>query len=140
LDLWPVIGDAFGWLAAAVTVFAASRVLRWWRKSYAVTDLRVLSAGGLLASHVRSASLAKASDVTINRSPAGRLLGYGDVVVRSAGGASFRFRTIGRPKQIYRLISELVAGRPAEARTGQAPPVLPDPALEKTGPLPRVIL
>jgi hypothetical protein len=61
---------------------------------------------GLVTQQVGMMPLAKVTDMSYNRSPAGRLLGYGTFVMESAGQdqALHRVRWVARPDQTYRAI------------------------------------
>lgn len=72
---------AFGltlvWLAAAET----SRRFRW----IVVTDKRILKHEGVYVRHVPIMRLTKVTDLTFQRSVMGELLGYGTIIIESAG-------------------------------------------------------
>jgi len=59
----------------------------WWAaKQLIVTDRRVVWREGVITKKERSVPLSRVQDVSVKRSLIGRLLGYGDVRVESAGG------------------------------------------------------
>ena len=87
----------------------ARAVWRWltWRRDWLVaTDKRLLLTYGLLTERVAMMPLTKVTDMSYNRSPMGRLLGYGTFVMESAGQdqALHRVRWVSRPDQTYRAI------------------------------------
>ncbi len=68
--------------------------------------------------------LSKVTDLTFQRSLGGRLLGYGTVIVESAGQnqAFEKIKYVPRPEEVYEAISELVFGDKGRTRaTGMLP-------------------
>ena len=87
----------------------ARAVWRWltWRRDWLVaTDKRLLLTYGLLTERVAMMPLTKVTDMSYNRSPMGRLLGYGTFVMESAGQdqALRRVAWVKHPDHTYRLI------------------------------------
>jgi len=74
-----------------------------------VTQMR----GNIFTQNETTISLQNVTDVTINRSLIGRLLGFGDIVIQSAGsGASeIDFRGIRDPERLREMIYDLRDGR-----------------------------
>jgi membrane protein YdbS with pleckstrin-like domain len=74
-----------------------------------VTQMR----GSIFTQNETTISLQNVTDVTINRSLIGRLLGFGDIVIQSAGsGASeIDFRGIRDPERLREMIYDLRDGR-----------------------------
>jgi uncharacterized membrane protein YdbT with pleckstrin-like domain len=69
-------------------VFSALRALiRRATTELAVTDRRVIYKAGLLRRHTIEINRSKVETVGVNQSVAGRLLGFGTVVVRGTGGS-----------------------------------------------------
>ena len=64
--------------------------------------------------------LSKVTDLTFERSIGGRMLGYGTLIVESAGQiqALNRIDYMPRPEEVYEALSELVSAR----RARPAPP------------------
>jgi uncharacterized membrane protein YdbT with pleckstrin-like domain len=77
-----------------------------------VTDKRFVLITGVLTTRVAMMPLSKVTDLTYERSMAGRVFGYGTVVVESAGQiqAFNRIDHLPQPEQVYDAISELVFG------------------------------
>ena len=129
------------------------RLLEWRFDRIIVTDRRIFEVSGLLTKNVASMPLEKMTDMTYRRSVLGRLLGYGDVLVESAGQnqALAHIDHLPNPDEFYRSLTYLVtsgimarsepeATREAtwtfhEGRGGDE-----DEDLDDTGPLPRVII
>ncbi|MDZ4763194.1 MAG: PH domain-containing protein [Chloroflexota bacterium] len=74
-----------------------------------VTQIR----GSILTQNETTISLQNVTDVTINRSFIGRILGFGDIVIQSAGSASseINFKGIRDPERLRELMYDLRDGR-----------------------------
>ena len=105
-------------VSTIVVLFFAWQVLSWWLTSLVVTDHRVYEVSGLLSRNVASMPLSKMTDITYHRSLVGRILGYGELVLESAGQeqALSRITHLPDPLNFYRTVTLLVtkagAGRP----------------------------
>ena len=112
-----------------------------------VTDQRIFEVSGVLTRKVASMPLTRVTDMTYRRSLLGRLLGYGDLIVESAGQdqALSHIDHLPDPDGFYRTITSLV--------TAGIPSLLPEDEDQElwlpydrssdeddTGPLPRVIV
>jgi len=140
----PTAGTA--WLDTAVGVVALAfaarfgwKVWQWWVDRIVVTDQRIMEVSGVLTRKVASMPLTRVTDMTYRRSIGGRILGYGDLIVESAGQdqALSRITHLPDPDHFYRTMTALV--------TSGLPSLLPDEgelALDDddTGPLPRVVV
>jgi membrane protein YdbS with pleckstrin-like domain len=165
--------DIVDGVAAAFVAFMFLRFL-WrylsWRSDLViVTDRRILRSQGVLTRSIGSVPFGAISDLTCRRPLLGRVLGYGDLVVETAGRSEGvqRIDRLGRPEQIYREVTSLMSahGRPRgplleEGGTGRSrrgdTPAWGDPAAlwdevddseawdvgehDDTGPLPRVVV
>jgi uncharacterized membrane protein YdbT with pleckstrin-like domain len=102
---------------AAVLRFTVVALL-WWVERIVVTDKRVMLAQGLLTHKVAMIPLTKVTDLTFRRNLRGRLLGYGTLVVESAGQeqALSHIDYIPRPEEVYEALSELVFGDKGKTR------------------------
>ena len=93
-----------------------------------ITDKRVMLAEGFIVHKVGMMPLSKVTDLTFQRTFGGRLLGYGTLIVESAGQiqALNRIDYMPRPEEVYEALSELVFGEKGKTRaTGHAgPPAL----------------
>ena len=101
----------------AVVRFTVLTVL-WWIERIVITDKRVMLAQGLLVHKIAMMPLTKVTDLTFERSIRGRLLGYGTLIVESAGQiqALNRIDYIPRPEEVYEALSELVFGDKGKTR------------------------
>lgn len=133
------LDTALGVVALIFAARAGWRFWQWWVDRIIVTDQRIFEVSGVLTRKVASMPLTRVTDMTYRRSIWGRLLGYGDLIVESAGQeqALSHIMTIPRPDDFYRTITSLV--------TTGLPSLLPDDGTlpldeEDTGPLPQVIV
>ena len=101
----------------AVLRFTANTIL-WWIERIVVTDKRVMIAQGIVVHNVGMMPLGKVTDLTFRRSLSGRMLGYGTMVVESAGQiqALNQIDFMPRPEEIYEALSELVFGEKGKTR------------------------
>jgi membrane protein YdbS with pleckstrin-like domain len=79
------------------------RIYAWLEDYFVVTPVRLLQSGGILRKTVKMMPLTKVTDMRFERSPAGRVLGYGTFIVESAGQDQ-ALRTIDHlpyPEQLY---------------------------------------
>lgn len=84
----------------------------WYTEDFVITDRRVLLIDGILTRRVAIMPLSKVTDLTYERSVAGRLLGYGVFVVESAGQhqAFNRIDFLPMPDKLYHDVSTLLFG------------------------------
>jgi hypothetical protein len=101
----------------AVARFTINTIL-WWIERIVITDKRVMLAEGIITHKVGMMPLGKVTDLTFQRSFGGRILGYGTLVVESAGQiqALNRIDYMPRPEEIYEALSELVFGEKGKTR------------------------
>lgn len=119
----PAVGGAFSslvpFLATAKLVgvvaglcLAAYTYLRRRSYEYVITDRRVIRRSGIVARQVKASDLALVQDVTLDESVLGRILGYGDIVVESAGTAgSLRMRDVRDPQRFVLALEKARVGR-----------------------------
>jgi uncharacterized membrane protein YdbT with pleckstrin-like domain len=76
----------FVWIAwAVVLVWLAFKVWEWSQDYFIVTSRRMLLATGIVTRKVAMMPLVKVTDMSFQRSTMGRLLGYGEFILESAG-------------------------------------------------------
>jgi uncharacterized membrane protein YdbT with pleckstrin-like domain len=102
-------------LLAGWTLLAARlvwRMLEWREDWFVVTDRRLLLRSGLVTRRIAMMPLLKVTDMSYSRPPAGRLLGYGEIVIESAGQeqAMRSIRYLPDPDGLYLEICELLFG------------------------------
>jgi uncharacterized membrane protein YdbT with pleckstrin-like domain len=97
-------------------------MVMWLRRSthYVLTNYRVLVETGVLSKSSKSSQLDKINDVSCTQSVWGRMLGFGDVVLETAGemGAT-RLASVPEPIEMQKAILDAVAR--ARHEIGQAP-------------------
>lgn len=101
----------------AVLRFTVNCIL-WWIERIVITDKRVMLAQGIITHKVGMMPLGKVTDLTFQRSFGGRILGYGTLIVESAGQiqALNKIDYMPRPEEIYEALSELVFGEKGKTR------------------------
>jgi uncharacterized membrane protein YdbT with pleckstrin-like domain len=77
----------------------------------AVTNRRVLIKTGLTSRRTLDLMLSRVESIGVEESAAGRMLGYGSVIVRGTGGTPEPFLMIAHPQEFRRAVQEQIAGR-----------------------------
>jgi hypothetical protein len=98
---------AIVWIAWGVLlVNLIWKAVNWAVDYFVITSVRILLTSGLFTRSVAMMPLSKVTDMSFHRSFAGRLLGYGDFVVESAGQdqALRRIDHIPYPEQLYLVV------------------------------------
>ncbi len=114
-----------GWVVLIARL--AWRVLEWREDWFVVTDRRLLVRTGLVTRKVAMMPLIKVTDMSYSRPPLGRLLGYGELVLESAGRdqALRRITHLPDPDGLYLEICDLLFGRPTGAGNHAPTPWVP---------------
>ena len=110
-----------------VLLYFLQRVAAWQATYFTVTDMRMILVSGFVVRKVAMMPLAKVTDMSFQRSALGRLLGYGEFIVESAGEEQ-ALRTIDflpYPEQLYLEVCGLIFPG-AVAETQQDQDNLPD--------------
>ncbi|HEY1641666.1 MAG TPA: PH domain-containing protein [Streptosporangiaceae bacterium] len=112
------------WIAWAVLLLRLIwKAINWAVDYFVITTERLLLTTGLLTRKVAMMPLSKVTDMSFQRSFAGRLLGYGELIVESAGQnqALDRVPYIPYPEQLYLLVCGMLfpsgADGPDDAET-----------------------
>jgi len=97
-------------LSLAVLLRLGWRTALWYVDSIVVTDKRIFEVSGIITKNVASMPLRMLTDVTYHRSLGGRILGYGTLIVESAGQdqALSRIAYLPEPDSLYQTITTLV--------------------------------
>lgn len=112
------IGDhgsarAAAWLpiivAAGALVIGIASWLKQLNTVYEVAPGRISIRTGILSRSRRDMIPSKISDVSLEQSLFGRLLGYGDVLVADTGGATERFQNVDGPDALRQAIRRVAA-------------------------------
>ena len=111
----------------SVLLYFLQRVAAWQATYFTVTDSRMILVSGFAVRKVSMMPLARVTDMSFQRSALGRLLGYGEFIVESAGEGQ-ALRTIDflpYPDQLYLEVCGLIFPG-AVAGTQQDQDNLPD--------------
>ena len=114
--MWIAWGLLFLWLVW--------KAVNWSVDYFVVTSERLLLATGFLTRKVNMMPLTKVTDMSFQRTFPGRLLGYGDFIVESAGQdqALRRVRFIPYPEQLYLLICGMLFPSSADDEDDEGEP------------------
>ena len=108
----PLVRDLLlaGWVGLMARL--TWRVIEWRADWFVVTDRRLLLRSGIITRKVAMMPLIKVTDMSYSRPPAGRVFGYGEIVIESAGHdqALRRIRHLPRPDSLYLEICDLLFG------------------------------
>ncbi len=106
----------------SVLLYSLERVAAWRATYFAVTEVRMVLVSGFMVRKVAMMPLARVTDMSFRRSALGRLLGYGEFIVESAGEEQ-ALRSIDflpYPEQLYLEVCGLVfPGAVAETQQDQ---------------------
>lgn len=100
------------WLAwLAVLGWLVWRFIAWTVTYFVITEYRVTLISGVLNRRIAMMPLGKVSDITLDRSLLGRMLGYGTVVLESTGQdqALRNVVFLPYPEQLYFDISSMIS-------------------------------
>lgn len=102
LVIWLIFLGVLGWLGYQIWC--------WLEDYFVVTSQRLLLTTGLLSRTVNMMPLGKVTDMSFKRSAWGRILGYGEFVVESAGQdqALRNIRHLPYPEQLYLEVCGLI--------------------------------
>ena len=97
-------------LWAVLLVRAVVKVLDWSVNYFVVTSQRMLLATGLIIRKVNMMPLTKVTDMSFQRTTLGRILGYGEFILESAGQdqALNRIDHLPYPEQLYLEVCGLI--------------------------------
>ena len=106
------VANVFWWAWFGLVGRAIWKVLERRHDWLVATDKRLILTYGLITRKVAMMPLTKVTDMSYNRSPLGRLLGYGTFVMESAGQdqALHRVEWVPEPDQTYRAICAEIFG------------------------------
>jgi membrane protein YdbS with pleckstrin-like domain len=106
------------WLLWLVLLFRLLfKIYEWLEDYFVVTSARLLTSGGVFRKSVRMMPLTKVTDMRFERSPIGRLFGFGTFIVESAGQDQ-ALRVIDHlpyPEQLYIEVCGLIFKDPGAA-------------------------
>jgi uncharacterized membrane protein YdbT with pleckstrin-like domain len=81
----------------------------------AVTNRRVLIKTGMMSRRTLDLMLSRVESIGVEESAAGRMLGYGSVIVRGTGGTPEPFLMIAHPQEFRRAVQQQIGATPAPA-------------------------
>lgn len=117
-----MVVDNLTWYAGLVAVLRLTFfVAMWWVERIVITDKRVMISSGILTHNVGMMPLTKVTDLTFKRTLTGRMMGYGTMIVESAGQiqALNEIEYMPRPEEIYEALTELIFGEKKQTRSHQ---------------------
>jgi len=88
----------------------AGKIFDWTENYFVVTSQRMMLSTGLITHNVNMMPLTKVTDMTFQRSTLGRILGYGEFIVESAGQdqALRNIDHLPYPEQLYLEVCGLI--------------------------------
>lgn len=107
-----VLHNVFWYVGLLILVRFTYQVLDWYVERIVVTDKRFMITEGIFTTSVQMMPITKVTDLTYERSVFGRMLGYGTMIVESAGQiqALNKIEYLPSPERVFDAISVLVFG------------------------------
>jgi hypothetical protein len=115
-----LILDTLTWYAGLVAILRLTILIAlWWVERIVITDKRVMLAKGILTHNIGMMPLGKVTDLTFERTMTGRMMGYGTMIIESAGQiqALNRIDFMPQPEEIYEALAELIFGDKRQTRS-----------------------
>lgn len=121
------VATALWWIFLAVLARLVWRLLEWRNEWFVATDKRLLMTYGLITHKVAMMPLRKVTDLNYSRSPVGRVLGYGEFLLESAGQdqAMREIEWLPSPDATYRAIVQTIFGPAGRDPDEDGPDPLP---------------
>ena len=98
-------------LFLTAVVLVSGGLIRRNATEIAVSNQRVLIKTGLLARKSIEVMLAKVESIGVEESAAGRMFGFGTVIVRGTGGTFETFNRISHPNEFRRQVQQQIGSR-----------------------------
>jgi uncharacterized membrane protein YdbT with pleckstrin-like domain len=101
------------WYAALFVLLRFAYIAaEWWVERIVITDKRFMITSGIITTKVAMMPISKVTDLTYERPWDGRMMGYGTLIVESAGQIQGldRIEFLPDPEGVFDAISELVFG------------------------------
>ena len=117
----PLVDDLSGLALLAAVARGVYLAVAWDRERISVTNRRLLRTSGVFTTRADVMPIAKVTDLSFVQSTLGLLLGYGDLVLESAGQdqALRRLGPLPRPRDVYEDVTQVVhSGRLPTTSTG----------------------
>lgn len=117
------------WLWLVLAARLLWKLLEWRNEWFVATDKRLLKTYGLITHKVAMMPLRKVTDLNYSRSPAGRVLGYGQFLLESAGQdqAMREIDWLPDPDDTYRRICDTLFGSAGRDLDEDGPDPQPTP-------------
>ncbi|WP_037079415.1 PH domain-containing protein [Pseudonocardia spinosispora] len=115
-----LILDNLTWYGGLVAVLRLTIfIAEWWVERIVITDKRVMLSKGILTHNIGMMPLGKVTDLTFERTMTGRMIGYGTMIIESAGQiqALNRIDYMPQPEEIYEALAELIFGDKKRTRS-----------------------
>lgn len=103
-------------MAAAILTFIYG-VAKRNATEMAVTNRRVLIKTGMTSRRTLDLMLSRVESIAVQESTAGRLLGYGSVIVRGTGGTPEAFLMIAHPQEFRRAVQQQIGAHDPAPQT-----------------------
>ena len=100
-------------LAVAAIITFSYGVAKRNATEMAVTNRRVLIKTGMMSRRTLDLMLSRVESIGVEESAAGRMLGYGSVIVRGTGGTPEPFLMIAHPQEFRRAVQQQIGATPA---------------------------
>jgi uncharacterized membrane protein YdbT with pleckstrin-like domain len=116
--------DTLTWYGGLVVCVRLSiLVADWWIERIVITDKRVMMSTGIITHRVAMMPLRKVTDLTFQQSVIGRTLGYGTMVLESAGQIQGlnRIEYMPQPDEVYEALTEMIFGDKKQTRSHWLP-------------------
>jgi len=116
--------DTLAWYAGlVVAVRLTILVADWWIERIVITDKRVMMSSGIITHRVAMMPLRKVTDLSFQQTVLGRTLGYGTMVVESAGQIQGlnRIDYMPQPDEVYEALTEMIFGDAKQTRSHWLP-------------------
>ena len=99
-----------GYVVLAALARLLWKIGEWWMEEIVVTDKRIFKMSGIVVRNIASMPLGKVTDIEYRRTVSGRILGFGEFTLESAGQeqALSHITNVPDPDQFYRELMSLV--------------------------------
>jgi len=136
-----LFADLIWWAWFAVLGRTLWRLSNWRHDWFIATDKRLLLTYGMFTNKVAMMPLAKVTDMSYSRSLVGRVMGYGQFLMESAGQdqALRRVSYVPHPDRTYRAICAELFGVEEQREEVLEPVEVPDPDVPLHRPMPRPV-
>lgn len=116
-----LVQNVLWYMALFVLLRFTYHLIEWWVERIVVTDKRAMITSGIFVTKVGMMPVSKITDLTYERPLLGRMIGYGTLILESAGQiqALNRIEFLPRPEEVFDAISELVFGEKGGATSSR---------------------